>query len=295
MTATIIAVASAKGGSGKTMLTAALCQAIASEGKRVVAVDLDPEHGISEDLGTTRGKTTIFEVLNPLPGSPEQFLPAALIPSPLCDAFGGAYVWGIPGSHKLSELPVGAIVLKQALAPIMAQADYILLDCQPYRPALEGPLRIADRIVVPTMLDRDSVRVAAQTLWLARGIPMSLPDGRHGSVLSKVAGMVATNVVLGRLAGEERDAFAANHRLGVWVHRNPFAGPDNPDDSVFYRSREWIAARSHPGYRVADLQLARARTLLHDILTATPDLERLDVVIDTWVGKSAMPRAIPAG
>lgn len=57
-----ISVAAHKGGVGKTTIAANIVSTLASEGA-VLAVDLDPQSGLSGAFGIDGGKPTIYEVL----------------------------------------------------------------------------------------------------------------------------------------------------------------------------------------------------------------------------------------
>ena len=49
----IIAIVAAKGGTGKTVLSANLAAAFAAAGRQVLAVDCDPQGDLTGDLGVT--------------------------------------------------------------------------------------------------------------------------------------------------------------------------------------------------------------------------------------------------
>ena len=59
-----IAVANLKGGTGKTATAAAIAQAAAHNGRRVVAIDLDPQGQLSFALAADTGKPGSYELLN---------------------------------------------------------------------------------------------------------------------------------------------------------------------------------------------------------------------------------------
>lgn len=256
----IVAVASVKGGVGKTTLSMALCQGWNAQGKRVLAIDLDPAGGIARSLGVGKGEYTIADLLLPRDPVP---LERAVIRSPLGN------IWSIPASKKLNEIGLVAPVLRTLLASTPPGIDYVLLDCQPYDPALIGPLDVADRIVLPVMLDQNSFAVSAQTALLAH----------DRGVLGKVAGMVAMNVHRPMSVGT-RQLLEAIRRLKVVVHYD--------SDSVMYHSREWIDAVNGNGYKISPVQIQRAIKLTHEIVEHQPSTLAWEIFIKMFVGVEAL-------
>lgn len=63
----IITIAQLKGGCGKSTTAAALAQAATSAGKKVLAVDLDPQGNLSFFIGADQGKPGSLELLNGAP------------------------------------------------------------------------------------------------------------------------------------------------------------------------------------------------------------------------------------
>ena len=124
----IISLANQKGGVGKTTCAINIGGALASLGKRVLLVDLDPQANLTLSLGIKLkddqvdmytllvGKSTVNEViikrsknLDVIPSSVE-----------LADA-----------EVELSGLPAREMILKKAIAPIISNYDYIIIDCPP--------------------------------------------------------------------------------------------------------------------------------------------------------------------
>ncbi len=256
MTARIIAVANTKGGVGKTSLSLALCQAWSKQGKRVIALDLDPSAGIAPSLGITHDPThpAIAQVLFGR-GEHRARLVDALVQSRLEN------VWSVPASPDLGPSGVAATILRQTLEPVMEKADFILLDCQPVEDALQGPFTAAERIVVPTKLDWNSLRVSAATIVFAN----------ECEALGRVAGLAAMDVRR-PMNNETKPLFEAVQHLRLWVHQNPADDKDDPTDSVIYSSKEWLAAVRKPGYVVPPLQMAKAACLANEVLTYTPPM-----------------------
>ena len=65
----IITIASQKGGTGKTTTAAALAQAAAKAGKRVLAIDLDPQGNFSAAVAANTSLPGSYELLTGTPAA----------------------------------------------------------------------------------------------------------------------------------------------------------------------------------------------------------------------------------
>ena len=124
-----LAISSQKGGVAKTTTALSLAGALAERGYRVLAVDLDPQGNLSVGFGIQTKHITYSladVLLNATP--PDQVR--------LESAVEGIHV--IPANKHLQlaerylpSRPRYQYALKQVLAPIADEYDYILLDCPP--------------------------------------------------------------------------------------------------------------------------------------------------------------------
>ncbi|MBR6772054.1 MAG: septum site-determining protein MinD [Clostridia bacterium] len=115
----IILVASGKGGTGKTAVTAALACALAREGRKVAAVDCD--FGLRNlDIALGLAEQVVFDIGDVVSGRAD--LEKALLPHP---DFPGLYLLPstVPGSERLEE--EGFAELCEELRE---NFDYVLLD-----------------------------------------------------------------------------------------------------------------------------------------------------------------------
>ncbi|MEO1330472.1 MAG: AAA family ATPase [Pseudomonadota bacterium] len=152
----VFAVANQKGGVGKTTTAINLGTALASVGRRVCIVDLDPQGNASTGLGISkdRRQKSIYDVLHQ-----DVALLAAAIESDVVDN-----LFVVPSSEalygadiELRDLPDGRERLKSAMDQAFAAMekngssfDYILIDCPPSLNLLTiNALVAADSVLVP--------------------------------------------------------------------------------------------------------------------------------------------------
>lgn len=140
----VLTIAMQKGGVAKTTTAAVLAQAAASTGKRVLALDLDPQGNLTFALGADANKPGTFELIT---GT----APAA----DLLQTCGSLDV--IPASRHLATLTTGkgsANRLRNALQPIAGKYDFVVIDT----PTLEGELLYnalcaSNGLLIPTQAD----------------------------------------------------------------------------------------------------------------------------------------------
>lgn len=162
----IITIANQKGGTGKSTTAAALAQAAAHRGRRVLAVDLDPQGNLSYFLAADVTRPGAFEVLDGLPAAEAVQATA-----------GGLDV--IPASWNLQTISSGrgsARRLKAALEPIAGGYDLIIIDTPPTAGELQyNALMAATDLIIPLQADIVGLQGLYQMVDTARQIQQSNP------------------------------------------------------------------------------------------------------------------------
>ena len=144
----IIAIASQKGGVGKTTTSINLAACLGEAGQKVLVIDVDPQGNTSSGLGIEKENATktIYEVIS---GEcdieeaivKEQFENLDIIPSNVNLA--GADI-------ELIDVDDREHVIKNAIAKVRDNYDYIIMDCPPSLSMLTvNAMSAADTVLVP--------------------------------------------------------------------------------------------------------------------------------------------------
>jgi len=159
----IIAIANQKGGVGKTTTSVNLSAGLATLGKKVLLVDIDPQGNATSGVGIEKGAMDqcIYNVLvDELPAE-KVCVPTAIehldiIPATI--QLAGAEIELVPTISR-------EIRMKKALDKIRENYDYIILDCPPSLGLLTiNALTAADSVIIPVQCEYYALEGLSQLL-----------------------------------------------------------------------------------------------------------------------------------
>lgn len=163
----IITIAVIKGGTGKTTTAAALAQAAADAGQKVLAIDLDPQANLTKRIGANRNRAGSYQLLHGAAAADviqatEQGIDA------------------IAASNDLATektAPASAKRLQKAIEPIKSKYDFIIIDTPPHMGEMTfNALQAATGLLIPLEADIDSLQGLFDIVNIAKHMQNSNPD-----------------------------------------------------------------------------------------------------------------------
>lgn len=162
----ILTVAVIKGGTGKTTTAAALAQAAAAAGKKVLAIDLDPQANLSFFIGADQNAPGSYQLLHDTD-------PAQLIQT---TAQGIDAIAASPDLATERTTPASAKRLQRAIDPLKSVYDLIVIDTPPQMGELTfNALQAATGLIIPLETDNSSLQGLYQIADIAHQMQRSNP------------------------------------------------------------------------------------------------------------------------
>lgn len=152
----VITMFNEKGGVGKTTITAILGAGLAMRGCKVLMIDADGQHNLTDSMGLPdqaaffkfvkwgdKSKADFVDVRSVI-----QRVPDSTCPDNLFIVAGNNDTWGIPGSMHMTDIVRN---LTQRLKLVEKIFDYVLIDTQPSATTLhDGIGLVSDWVLCPT-------------------------------------------------------------------------------------------------------------------------------------------------
>lgn len=181
----VIAVANQKGGVGKTTTAVNLGASLASLGKNVLLIDIDPQGNTTSGLGINKAdvKQCIYDVIiNDVPVEDAVLRTRvdklSLLPATI--QLAGAEIELVPTISR-------EVRLRRAVQPLRSMFDYILIDCPPSLGLLTvNALTAADSVLIPIQCEYYALEGLSQLLNTIRLVQ------KHLNTSLEVEGVVLT-------------------------------------------------------------------------------------------------------
>ena len=245
-----IAITNQKGGVGKTTTSVNLTALLASMGKRVLVIDLDPQGNTSSGLGVEAGDKCVYEALmgrTPMSAVIRKTAVENLSIAPADIRLAGAEL-------ELVDVDQREFRLKTELAAVQKDYDFIFIDCPPSLSLLTlNAMAACDRVLIPIQCEYyalEGVTSLMNTIGRVKktinpridieGILLTMLDGRTNlglQVVDQVKKHFRRKVYATTIPRSVRLGEAPSHGEPIHVYDNRSAG------AVAYRAlaQEFLA------------------------------------------------------
>ena len=238
----IIAVANQKGGVGKTTTATNLSACLAEKGKKVLAIDIDPQGNMSSGLGIDKNEVenTVYELI-----LEESSLEDCIIENVLENVSLLSSNVNLAGAEiELIDVENREYILKNILYYIKDRYDYIVLDCPPSLSMLTvNAMTAADTVLVPIQCEYYALEGLTQlihTINLVKrklnpeleleGVVFTMYDARTNlslQVVENVKENLGQNIYKTIIPRNVRLAEAPSHGLPINIYDSKSAGAES--------------------------------------------------------------------
>ena len=203
----IITTAIIKGGTGKSTTAAALAQAAAAAGKKVLAIDLDPQANFSFFIGADQNNGGSYELLHN--GDPAQLIQHT--------AQGIDAITASPDLATERTAPASAKRLQMAIEPLKKKYDLIIIDTPPQMGELTfNALQAATGLIIPLETDNSSLQGLYQIVDIAHQMQRSNPAlSIIGVILTRYDSRPKLNRYLREVIEEKAQEIGAPFLMGI--------------------------------------------------------------------------------
>ncbi len=174
-----ICIANQKGGVGKTTTSVNLSTALASLGRKILLVDLDPQGNASSGLGLKRFDTQDANIYHVLIG--EKSISETIQNTRIDNLKVVSATPDLVGAEiELVDIPHREYRLKTAIQSISHRYDYVIIDCPPSLGLLTlNALTAADSFLVPLQCEYYALEGLSQLLNTAGIIKKNFNSNLH--------------------------------------------------------------------------------------------------------------------
>lgn len=203
----IIAAAVIKGGTGKTTTAAALAQAAAADGKRVLAIDLDSQANLTFDLAADQNRPGSYQLLHG--ADPEQLIQKT--------EQGIDVIAASPDLATEKTTAGSAKRLQAAIEPIKGNYDFIFIDTPPTMGELTfNALQAATGLIIPLETDSNSIQGLYQITDIAHQMQRSNPGlSIIGVILTRYDARANINRYLQGVIQRQGEEIGAPYLMGI--------------------------------------------------------------------------------
>lgn len=168
-----IAIFNQKGGVGKTTTNINLCSYLASWGKKILTIDIDPQGNTTSGIGVDKKniKMSVYDVI--IGGTEAK---DAIIGTPMENLFLLPSTVQLAGAEiELTEVNKREIKLKEALKSLSDDYDFIFVDCPPSLGLLTiNALAAVDSVLIPIQCEFYALEGVAQLIKTIQMVKKSL-------------------------------------------------------------------------------------------------------------------------